>query len=246
MKPLIGIGADIGPDVIHSSSREQTFGYMTYVKSLERAGAIPVLIPPQAENVDELLESLDGVLLAGGEDCDPAVYGEERHPTVEPMDHRRQSSDLTLAARAYERGVPLLGICLGMQVINVVAGGTLVQDIQSEHPDAMDHASEPSERSRHEVDVDPGSRLATIIGAGRKEVNSSHHQAVRTPGSRLKVTAKAPDGIVEALEDPQHPFCLGVQWHPEDMQGEESATTLFAAFVEAARTYAERKKRVLV
>lgn len=238
MKPIVLIGADVVPD----GTRDSAFGYLTYVESLKRAGAIPLIVPPQPENVEALLGQIDGVVLAGGFDCDPAEYGEEPHPTVEPMDVRRQSNDLTLARLAHERGVPTFGICLGLQVMNVAAGGTLIQDIPSQHEGSIEHSSEPDDRLRHDIDIHDGTRLAEILGAGRRNVNSSHHQAVREPGQSLRVTALATDGVIEGLEDPNHPFFLGVQWHPEDMAGEESATRLFAAFVQAARQHAERRR----
>lgn len=235
-KPLIGIGSDV---LQKQGERDRAFVYTTYVDSLRRAGAIPVLIPPQPENAADVVDDLDGVLLAGGDDFDPAVYGETAHPTVEPMDPRRQENELSLARAARERGIPTLGICLGVQVMNVAAGGTLIQHIESD----IVHASEPSDRHRHEVAIDGGTRLARILGERELEVNSSHHQAIKEIGSGLRVTAHAPDGIVEGLEDPRHPFYVGVQWHPEDMSGEESASAIFGAFVEAARKHAEMKRR---
>jgi putative glutamine amidotransferase len=235
-KPLIGIGSDV---LQKQGERDRAFVYTTYVDSLRRAGAIPVLIPPQPENAADVVDDLDGILLAGGDDFDPAAYGEPRHPTVEPMDPRRQENELSLARVARERGIPTLGICLGVQVMNVAAGGTLIQHIESD----IDHASEPSDRHRHEVAIDGGTRLARILGERELEVNSSHHQAIKEIGSGLRVTAHAPDGIVEGLEDPRHPFYVGVQWHPEDMNGEESASAIFGAFVEAARKHAEMKRR---
>ena len=235
-KPLIGIGSDV---LRQQGERDRAYVYTTYVDALRRAGAVPVLIPPQPENAAEVVGDLDGLLLAGGDDCDPAAYGEPRHPAVEPMDPRRQDNDLSLARAARERGIPTLGICLGVQVMNVAAGGTLIQHIESE----IDHASEPSDRHRHEVAIDGGTRLAAILGERELEVNSSHHQAIRDVAGGLRVTAHAPDGIVEGLEDPRHPFYVGVQWHPEDMSGEESASAIFGAFVEAARKYADAKRR---
>src|SRR5437764_6316629 len=198
-KPLIGIGSDV---LQKQGERDRAFVYTTYVDSLRRAGAIPVIIPPQAENAADVVDDLDGILLAGGDDFDPAAYGEPRHPTVEPMDPRRQENDLFLARLARERGIPTLGICLGVQVMNVAAGGTLIQDIDSAVGTEIDHASEPSDRHRHDVHIDASTKLGGILGARELNVNSSHHQAIGRVANGLRVTAKAPDGIVEALEAP--------------------------------------------
>lgn len=239
-KPIIGIGSDI---LATPGKRDRVFAYTSYIESLRRAGAVPVLIPPQPENAADLVESLDGIVLAGGGDCDPAVYGEEPHPSVEPMDPRRQDNDLTLARIARDRGIPTLGICLGVQIMNIVAGGRIIQDIDSQAGTSIVHASVPEDRARHDVRVEDGTRLAAILGARTFNVNSSHHQAIRSAGQGLRVTAQAPDGIIEGLEDPAHPFYVGVQWHPEDMPGEESAATIFRAFVEAAREYAAKRRK---
>ena len=240
-KPLIGIGSDVQSP---TGERERAFVYLTYVEALRRAGAIPVVIPPQPENAAELVHELDGILLAGGYDCDPKAYGEQPHPTVELMDARRQSNDVSLAKYARDRGIPTLGICLGVQVMNVAAGGTLVQDINSEMETEIEHASEPEDRARHDVIIEQGTKLAGILDRHELNVNSSHHQAIRRVGEGLRVTALAPDGVVEGLEDPRHPFYVGVQWHPEDMSGDSSASSLFGAFVEAARRYASEKKHL--
>jgi putative glutamine amidotransferase len=231
-KPVIGIGSDI---LVKEGQRDRAFAFVTYTEALRRAGAVAMVIPPQPENAAAVVESLDGLLLAGGDDCDPAVYGESRHPSCEPMDVRRQENDLALARAARERGIPTLGICLGLQVMNVAAGGSLIQDISSAMETEIDHASEPSDRNRHDVLIEEETKLASIIGGGEVNVNSSHHQAIGRVAGGFRVTAHAPDGIVEGLEDPAHPFYVGVQWHPEDMTGEATATTLFGAFVEAAR-----------
>jgi putative glutamine amidotransferase len=237
-KPLIGIGSDV---VQKNGERDRAFVYTTYIESLKRAGAVPVLIPPQPENAADILEGIDGILLAGGDDCDPAEYGEEKHPSCEPMDPRRQHNDLGLARLARERGIPTLGICLGVQVMNVAAGGTLIQDIGSAIGTDIDHASEPSGRHRHDVHIEAATKLGRILGVRELNVNSSHHQAVGRVAGGLRVTAQAPDGVVEGLEDPSHPFYVGVQWHPEDMPDESSATAIFGAFVEAARKHAREK-----
>ena len=238
-KPIIGIGSDV---LQRKGERDRAFAFTTYVESLRRAGAVPVVIPPQPENAEAIVDGLDGILLAGGEDCDPTVYGEDAHPTVEPMDPRRQTNDLTLARAARARGIPTLGICLGVQMMNVAAGGTLIQDIDSELRTDIEHASEPSDRHRHDVLIEDNTRLAEIVGESELNVNSSHHQAIRHVGQGLRVAALAPDGIIEGIEDPSHPFYVGVQWHPEDMATEKSAKSLFGAFVDAARRYAETKR----
>ncbi len=244
MKPVIGIGSDIGAAA--RDPRDCAFQFATYVDAVRKAGAIPMVIPPQPENAAEVVERLDGIVLAGGNDCDPAVYGEARHATVEPMDPRRQENDLSLARAAHDLGIPTLGICLGVQVMNVAAGGKLIQDIDSEMVTDIRHEGVPGNRSRHDVRIEPGTRLASILGARSWNVNSSHHQAIRTAAPGFRVTAHADDGVIEGLEDPRHPFYVGVQWHPEDMPGEESATTLFRAFVEAARKHAEERRREAV
>lgn len=239
-KPLIGIGCDV---LRQQGERDRAFAYTTYTEAIRRAGAIPVIIPPQPENAVEIVEQLDGILLAGGEDCDPAMYGESRHPSVEPMDARRQKNDFTLARAARDRGIPTLGICLGVQMMNVAAGGTLIQDIDTAMTTEIKHASDPSDRHRHDVMIENGTNLAKIIGERELNVNSSHHQAIRNVGDGLRVTAHAPDGIIEGLEDPAHPFYVGVQWHPEDMGEERSASVLFGAFVDAARKFAQHKEK---
>lgn len=238
-KPIIGIGADVH---VTPGERDRAFVYTTYVDALRRAGAIPFLIPPQPENASDVVRELDGLLLAGGEDCDPALYGEERHPSVEPMDVRRQENEFALAKAAREQGIPTLGICLGLQMMNVAAGGSLVQDIDSQVQTEIQHASPPENRARHDIRIEQGTRLSSIIRNRELNVNSSHHQAISNVGEGFRVTAHAPDGVVEGLEDPGLPFYLGVQWHPEDMPGEPSASTLFGAFVEAARTHAESRR----
>lgn len=238
-KPLIGIGSDV---YVAPGERDRAFAYMTYVEAIRRAGAVPVVIPPQPENAADIIEALDGLVLAGGKDCDPTVYGEDPHPTIDPMDQRRQNNDLTLAREARDRGIPTLGICLGLQVMNVAAGGSLVQDIDSAVQTEIQHASDPSNRVRHDIVVEGGTNLASLIGAGEFNVNSSHHQAIKNVAEGFRVTAYAPDGIVEGLEDPKHPFYVGVQWHPEDMNGESMASKLFGALVDAAREYGQKKR----
>lgn len=238
-RPLIGIGSDI---LQVEGERERAFVFLTYVEALRKAGAIAVLIPPQPESVRDLVASLDGILLAGGDDCDPTLYGERPHASVEPMDVRRQANELEIARTAREAGIPTLGVCLGMQMMNVAGGGSLVQDIDSQVGSEIRHTGPPENRSRHDVRVEGGTRLASLVPALELNVNSSHHQAIARMADGLRASAHAPDGIVEGLEDPNHPFYIGVQWHPEDMSGESSASTIFGSFVEAARRHAKLKR----
>lgn len=243
-KPIIGIGSDVQ----HlEGQRDRAFAFLTYVESLRRAGAIPVIIPPQPENAAGIMEELDGILLAGGDDCDPALYSDERHPSCDKlMDARRQENDLALAKFARQHRIPTLGICLGLQMMNVASGGTLIQDIDSQFETEIRHVSQPEDRARHDIIIEQGTKLSTLLPAIECNVNSSHHQAIGRVAEGLRVTAHAPDGLVEGLEDPKHPFYIGVQWHPEDMNGEHSASALFEAFVKAAREYAAEKRAVAV
>jgi putative glutamine amidotransferase len=208
-----------------------------YVRALEGAGLVPLAVPPLAADEDawRIVERVDGLVLTGGEDVDPAHYGAARDPETGPVVAQRDRTELALAAAARQRGLPTLAICRGLQLVNVAHGGTLVQHIPREHPDALAHAPPSAARADrvHDVTVDAGSMLAAALGAERLRVNSSHHQAIETPGAGLRVTARAPDGIVEGMEgeDPRW-WLLGVQWHPEELTEtpEPWDRALFAAF----------------
>lgn len=239
-RPVIGIGTDILTS--DDGARERAFSYTTYVEAVTRAGGIPLLIPPVGDAAAEVLQRVDGVVLTGGADCDPAIYGEEPHPSVVRMDERRQSSDLAIARAAAASGLPILGICLGMQMVCVARGGTLIQDLPSVDPALARHKANGPEPSRHPVEVRGGTRLAAILGAGAHEVNSTHHQAIRSPGDGLSVTATAPDGVIEAIEESSDRFQMGVQWHPEQMGGEKAGDAIFEALVEAARSWRLRRE----
>lgn len=212
----------------------------TYVRTLEILGALPVLIPLQMSDATlrGIFERLDGILLPGGEDIDPSHYGEERHPQLGSTDIERDRTELLLAAWAIEEGLPMLGVCRGAQVINVVCGGTLFQDLTSQAPDLHKHDYFPPtfERFRisHQVAIDPVSRLAHSLGAVH-EVNSMHHQGIRDLGAGLRVSAIAEDGLAEAVEAPDLPFLVGVQWHPEELaKTDQHSAGLFYDFVTAA------------
>ncbi|HVR43925.1 MAG TPA: gamma-glutamyl-gamma-aminobutyrate hydrolase family protein [Thermoanaerobaculia bacterium] len=242
MKPLIGIGADILTP--QDGGKERAFNYLSYVEAVRKAGGIPLLIPPQADAAAAILCRIDGLVLVGGNDCDPALWGEEPHPSIVPMDRRRQASDLELARGARSLGIPTLGVCLGMQMMAIASGGRIIQDIASEIDTPITHAGTASDRPCHEIVVREGTRLAEIVGSGRHLVNSTHHQAIRNPVAGLRVSAEASDGIVEAIEDPGHPYYLGVQWHPEDMVGEPAGEGPFRGLVDAARGRTEARREV--
>ena len=204
---------------------------LDYVDAVERAGGRPVLVPPSEEAVDETLEALDGIVFSGGADVDPARYGAEAHPETDTPQARRDAGEMALLHAALERDMPTLAICRGFQLLNVARGGDLVQHL----PESLgtdDHRQIPGEFAVHPVEIKPGSRLASIVGE-RADVTSHHHQAAGRVGEGLIETAWAADGTLEAFEDPDKRFTVGIQWHPE--ASEDHA--LFEALVEQAREY---------
>jgi putative glutamine amidotransferase len=237
VQPLIGITT---ASIIGENGLTYNRMYNAVPVAVAKAGGLPVLIPT---GIDEsalraIYERLDAVLLPGGPDLDPSYYGEDRHPTTN-VDPARDAIEIPLARWAYEDDLPMFGICRGHQVINVALGGTLVQDLPSQWQQApvLTHDL-PNEQPRstrlHDIQIQANSRLASIIGDLRIDVNSLHHQAVQHASPHMRVVAHAPDGVVEATEVPDRRFMLTVQWHPEDLQDNEAMQRLFRAFVEAA------------
>ena len=210
-----------------------------YVSSVEQTGARARILDV-SESPRSVLGEVDGVLLTGGGDIDPAFYGEDRHPLTDDAEPGRDEFELDLARRALGADVPLLAICRGAQVLNVAAGGTLVQDIPSAVASALPHAvATPKDHPCHDIRVQPGSVLSRALGSAVAascscRVNSRHHQSVGRPGQGLVVSATAADGFVEAIEKPYHRFCVGVQWHPENFVESGEFRPLFEAFVQAA------------
>jgi putative glutamine amidotransferase len=226
----------------------QTEGYSprlgmsrSYVSALLKAGAAPLLIPHMADEaaLRAAYERLDGLLLPGGGDIDPVHYGESRHEKCNEPSAERDATELALARWAIEGGKPLLGICRGVQVLNVALGGSLFQDIQAQIADAERHdwyPNYPRDRLSHTVSVSPDVRLARITGTTTLPVNSLHHQSVKDVAPSLIVTGRSPDEIIEAVEAPDHPFAVAVQWHPEELVGnDDRAQWLFDALVEASK-----------
>lgn len=208
-----------------------------YLDALRRAGALPVLLPLAEDTAawEEMLRRVDGLLLSGGADLCPASYGEEPLPVCGETAPLRDAEELYLCRRALEMKKPLLAICRGHQVLNCALGGTLYQDIAAQYSDSISHPRHDTPRDPvHPVSVTPGSRLAAITGRSALQVNSRHHQAVKDLGRGLTVSARAEDGLIEAIEYPAAPFALGVQWHPEALSDRYAeAQALFNAFVEA-------------
>jgi len=214
-----------------------------YYLAAAEAGAVPVMVPLFDEDFDTLhaaYDRLDGLLLAGGVDLDPACFGEERHPRLGRTDRPRDVVELALAKWAIADGKPVLGLCRGHQVLNVALGGTLWQDIAAQVPQAIKHDYFPTAGYRrdllaHEVSVTPGSRLHEAFAAPAIAVNSMHHQAVKQLAPALRASAHSSDGLVEAVESGDEHFLVGVQWHPEVFEHSDAGTRrLFRAFVEAA------------
>jgi putative glutamine amidotransferase len=209
---------------------------LDYVDAVERSGGRPVLVPPSEEGVQETLEALDGIIFSGGADVDPALYGAEKHRETDPPQARRDAGELALLHAALERDMPVLAVCRGAQLLNVVRGGDLVQHLPDEIGHDQ-HKQTPGTFVEHPVEMVEGTRLAMLVGK-RSDVTSHHHQGIGRVGEGLVESARAPDGTLEAVEDPSQRFAVGVQWHPE--AGEGSA--LFAGLVEEARRYrAERR-----
>jgi len=206
-----------------------------YCEAVRHAGGLPVLLPHEPDAAELYLDRIDGLIVTGGGfDVDPALFGAtSRHPTVTTKD-RRTAFELAATRGALAREMPVLGICGGQQLLNVALGGTLIQHIPDEVPDALPHRQpNPRNEPGHDVRIVAGTLLHRIAGTEHLPVNSAHHQAVKKAGPGVVIDAVAADGVVEGIEDPRHRFCLGVQWHPE-FAINEADRRIFRAFVTAA------------
>jgi putative glutamine amidotransferase len=242
MRPRIGLTVSTTPAGGERSSPRYSIP-VPYVRCVEEAGGLAVLLPTtDPARAAECLDLVDGVVLIGGDDVDPVLYGAAKRTDCGDVDRARDDFEIALVAAADRAGLPSLGICRGIQVMNVALGGTLHQHVPADVPDALEHRVQTYEAA-HPVSVERGSRLASILGSSPVVVNSHHHQAVDRCAARLAVTARAPDGVVEAAEAPDHPFLVAVQWHPERMPSAESTRRLFRALVDAAREGAARRRR---
>ncbi len=243
MRPLIGIPCHAG--VRAETERPIYYNNRTYIHAVERAGGVPILIPI-FDDLDELytlLPRLDGLLLSGGIDIAPSNYGEEPHPLLTDTNPKLDELELAMAHWAFDKNIPTLGICRGMQMLNVALGGSLYQDLGTLYPNSLRHPNWdlPRKTIVHSVRIDAGSRMEQILGMREMRANSLHHQAVHKPGNGVRITGCAEDGVPELIEVPGHRFMLGAQCHPEEIYEDEPAwARLFVAFVEACTKPATR------
>lgn len=233
MRPLIAINADWADTPFERAQLRPR-----YIDAVEAAGGIPLVLPPTQDPTlaAAMLDRCDGLLLSGGDDPDPRLYGERPRPEIVPLHPRREAFDLALCRSALARRLPTLAVCAGMQTLAIACGGSLIQHIPAQVAGAIAHAA-PSgdpEDAPHAITIQPHSHLARALGSSRAMVNSRHHQAVLDPGRGMRVVARcADDGLIEAIEPVQPgPLCLGVQWHPERSAALAGARRpLFAALV---------------
>lgn len=235
MRPIIGITSYVERARWGPWDAPAVLVPLTYVRAVEAAGGRAVLVPPSEDGVEEILASVDGLIFSGGADIDPQIYRADRHPETTGTRPDRDRAETKLLAAALERSLPVLAICRGMQLLNVVKGGDLVQHLPDLSADNA-HRLALGEFSRHDVTIEPDTKLSALLG-DRSMVASHHHQAPRRIGRDLRIAARAQDGTVEALEDPGSDFVMAVLWHPEE--GEDRA--LFEALVERAARHKEHR-----
>jgi len=239
MRPIVGLTSRTV--LLRATARRRPAETLArgYVEAVERVGGLAILLPnTEPERAQNYLERIDALVLTGGDDPHPRFFGEQPHPRLEAVDERRDRFEIELVRGARERGMPLLGICRGIQILNVACGGGLIQDIPAQAPGAIGHSQTTIRDDLwHDVAVAPGSLLESLVKRTSLRVNSYHHQACREAGKGLVASATAAgDGLIEALEDPRAAFLLAVQWHPEvsEAHGDEASRALFAGLVAAA------------
>jgi putative glutamine amidotransferase len=242
VRPLIGIPCRSDDSMLHKG-RHVDAQSSSYISAIIQAGGVPFLIPVEARHqvLRILFERAEGILLAGGGDIAPQFFGEPPHAALNDVQPMRDELEFALVEWALEENKPLLGICRGIQVMNVAAGGSLYQDIASQCPDAQRHdffhsQDYPRDFLAHSVDVEPDSRVCRALAVDHLKVNSLHHQALRDVAGTYQAVCRSPDGIVEGIEMPGHPFAIGVQWHPEELvASQDVARRLFLDFVHACQ-----------
>ncbi len=235
-RPLVGITCNYEPNKEYPGRKDACNQQVGYFLALDGAGALPVLIPAveDREKLAEYLERLDGIVFSGAMDIPPDRYGSPAHPRTDRMSEQRIRFEWPLAQLALASPMPILGICGGLQMLSTVTGGTLFQHVPDRYGDKIVHSSGKPEDARHEVNVEPGSRIAAMLAA-RARVNSAHHQAVDKLGEGFIISARADDGVIEAIERPGERFVVALQWHPERCMDLPGQKEIFAAFVSACR-----------
>ncbi len=233
-RAVIGITTNYGKNV---DDLPTVYLLRAYVEAVQRAGGIPVLLPSDlaAAGWEAVYERLDGILFSGGGDISPERFEGQLHSRVSGIEPERDVLELALARAASQDGKPFFGICRGCQLVNVALGGTLYTHLPDQFPGVLDHAYPGNMRTVlvHPVRIDEGTRLADIVGMPVAQVNSLHHQGLKKIAAPLRAVAYAPDGLVEAVELPNHPFGIAVQWHPEWLGDQPGMANLFSRFVEA-------------
>jgi putative glutamine amidotransferase len=239
MKPRIVVTLELSA----KRGKRLSFLNLAYAECIKEAGGIPLHFPPlpSRDYIHEAVSTADGLVLTGGADIHPSYYGEEISAPVFLSPDQRTEFDLELFREGLQAGKAILAICHGMQIVNVALGGTLYQDIPAQLPQAISHgAKKDGSPARHGVEVVTGSRLAQIVeNHPRFEISSLHHQAVKDLGKGLRINARAPDGIIEGIEMPEHPRVVGVQWHPEEDPRSATTRLLFGALIETAGSQRE-------
>lgn len=251
IRPRIGVTCDLNQRKFPEEPQERDRHTLmdAYVKAITKAGGVPILLPSLEDENDALalIDVFDALVISGGgHDIEPELFGERRIPECGPPNRKRDKFELSLCRGALSRDLPVLGICGGMQAVNVAAGGTLVQDIEAQLENPLPHIPKNPKKETytyHPIEV-LSSSLAATIGAGPYNVNSHHHQSVKDLGAGMRIAAEAADGVVEAIECASCRFVLGVQWHPESMSAygygdSEASDHIFARLIDEAREFAK-------
>lgn len=234
VKPIIGVTMNFEEGKYHLNE--------PYIQALEEAGGIPLCLPYlEEQDVERVVNTIDGLLLSGGGDINPLLFGEEPHPKLGRVLSKRDESEIALTKAALQQNIPLFGICRGLQILNVALGGTIYQDIYAQYPSRdqlLQHAQKSARaETSHFVHIKENSQLHRVFNQSKIKVNSFHHQAICKVAPNLVVSGISSDGIIEGVELPGRSFCIGVQWHPEELAkaGELHSLKLFQAFVKAAK-----------
>ncbi len=224
-KPIIGILCDINKEE-GKEDRPLYFVKSNYISAIKEAGGIPLIITPLKDENDltKTLNLIDGLLIPGGDDIDPKYFKEEPHPSLELIDQEIVEFQMGFFNKALNKGMPVFGICAGLQIINIACGGNIYQDIPAQYSNPIKHKRNENEKkdSIHNVRIEKNTKLYNILKKGEVSVNSTHHQALKDVAEGFMVTARSDDGIIEAIESRKHRFVIGVQWHPEDLYKENN------------------------